>query len=114
MKAKESLFTTMAESMKEIGLMISATAEVSNGSKTGTPIKVNFKGVRLTAKGSSHGLTARFTMASGLTESKRATVFGKVSMVIRISASGRLQRPMGMACMFGETETVMKGSGGLA
>jgi hypothetical protein len=43
-KGKESSFITMAESMKESGLMISATAEASNGSKMGTPIKVNFKG----------------------------------------------------------------------
>jgi hypothetical protein len=53
-------------------------------------------------------------MASGLTESKRATVFGKVSMAIHTLVNGRLQRPMGMVYMFGETETVMKGSGGLA
>jgi hypothetical protein len=81
-RAKESSFITMAESMKESGLMINATAEALNGSKTGTLIKVNFKGVRLTGKGSSLGLTARFTMVSGLMESKRATAFGKVSTAI--------------------------------
>ena len=113
-RVKESSFTTMAESMKESGLMINATAEASNGSKMGIHSKVNFKEARLTERGSSHGRTGRYTMASGLTESKRAMAYGKVSMVIPISVNGKLQRPMGMEFMFGEMETVMRGSGGLA
>lgn len=101
----------MADSMKATGPKTLGTAKVLKGTQTAIHTSVSSHKVRHMGKEYTLGRTVKSTMVSGNKGARKDTASGKASIMIRISVSGRTQRPMDMECTSGPMVTSTRGSG---
>lgn len=70
------------EYTKESGKMINDAERVLNSIRVATLTKENLRVTKLMGEAFTNGLKVRSTMANGVTERKKAMVYGEVSMEI--------------------------------
>ena len=111
MKAKESSSTKLAGSMKAHGPQTSVLVEVMSSSVTATLTKEHMRAAKPMEKEPIPGEMEKSTTVNGRKGRSKDMVFGTVSKVTAISASGLTARQKGTVFILGSMEIGMRESG---
>jgi hypothetical protein len=97
--------------MRVSGEVTSVTGKDTSDTPMATSMKETSSQARLMGRVCTSGPMGRYTMASGVEVSRKATVFGAVYSETLTLASGRTRRLMAMACISGKMEIDTRESG---
>lgn len=107
-KVKESCYTIMAKSTREIGKQINVMVMVLNHLQTEVRMMVNTAKTECKVKGNIHGLEVSFMKASFLIIISMAQGCGEMLRGIAILVNGAMEKLQALECILNRMEVVMK------